>query len=308
MTTLFFNNLTCIDHALVDNNGNIVGGSYHCNVEVTGAITDDESVVVDFSAGKKQMKAIIDHADGKIGLDHKLWIIPGYSACMLKNTSDTHCEVETKNGTRIILPHTDVHVVNTNFDTSIKETVAQDIANILADKMPQYSFAVQLTQTAFTMTDDAILFRYTHGLKDSTSYGCKNIAHGHLSFFEVTRYGNDYRQDCEDCKTGRRLIQQSIESISGSMFIKRENILFEGDKWIEYGYNTQRGYMWVKIDKNRQPHVIIDTETTVEYLAQYFAKNMMSALLLAKVKEFRISEGLQKGVTYRIDSDPYVLF
>ena len=303
-STLFFNNITCIDHAFVDNIGNIVGGSYHPIITVKGKVTEDESVVVDFSSGKKQMKSIIDHDNGEIGLDHKLWIIPGYSACMTKNYSDTHYEIETRNGSRVVLPKTDVHIVSGNFTGSVMQTVATDISSILSQQMTEYEFDVELTQIPFSVTQNPMMFRYSHGLKNSTSYGCKNIAHGHLSFFEITKFGNDYREDCDDCKTGLRLIEETLKGINGSMFIMRENIISEDEQWIEFGYETPRGKMWAKINRNQQANIIVDSETTIEYLAEFIAKRMMNALLLAKVKEFRVSEGLQKGVVYRLDSDP----
>nr|DAS03721.1 MAG TPA: 6-pyruvoyl tetrahydropterin synthase [Caudoviricetes sp.] len=62
--------------------------------------------------------------------------------------------------------------------------------------------------------------------------------------------------------------------------------------------------MWARINRNEQANIIVPTETTIEYLAEFVAHRMMSALLLAKVREFRISEGLQKGVVYRLDTDP----
>lgn len=303
-STLFFNNITCIDHAFVDNIGNIVGGSYHPIITVKGKVTEDESVVVDFSSGKKLMKSIIDHDNGEIGLDHKLWIIPGYSACMTKNYSDTHYEIETRNGSRVVLPKTDVHIVNGNFTGSVMQTVATDISSILSQQMSEYEFDVELTQIPFSVTQNPMMFRYSHGLKNSTSYGCKNIAHGHLSFFEITKFGNDYREDCDDCKTGLRLVEETLKGINGSMFIMRENIISEDEQWIEFGYETPRRKMWAKINRNQQANIIVDSETTIEYLAEFIAKRMMNALLLAKVKEFRVSEGLQKGVVYRLDSDP----
>jgi hypothetical protein len=57
-------------------------------------------------------------------------------------------------------------------------------------------------------------------------------------------------------------------------------------------------------NRNEQANMIVDSETTIEYLAEFIAKRMINALLLAEVKEFRISEGLQKGVVYQLDSDP----
>ena len=308
---LFFNHSTCIDHAFIDNQGLVMGGSYHPVITVAGRVTEDENVVVDFSSGKKRLKAIIDHDDGKIGFDHKLWVIPGYSACSIGNYSDTHFEITTGIGTIIRLPKTDVHVVGVNYNGSIASTVAEDMKIILERELNgEFEIDVTLTQMPFSITENPLMFRYSHGLKSSTSYGCKNIAHGHLSFLEVTKRKPEYRTDCQDCQIGDRLIKEWIAIINESMFIMRENIIDDNGTEITVRYDTPRGEMYMKINRNHQPHVITETETTIEHLAAFIEKRLMNAFILAKVEEFRVSEGLQKGVVYRVSDidDSAVIF
>lgn len=303
-TRLFFAYPTCVDHAYIDNQGLIIGGSYHPIIEVIGEVDEHESVVIDFSSGKKRMKQIIDEADGRIGFDHKLWIIPGLSACQIQNLSDTHYRIETACGNEIILPKTDVHIVQRNFDRTVQITMAAEMADVLKREMPEFDFEVKLTEVPFTTsTDDeplTALFRYAHGLKDSTSYGCKNIAHGHLSFFEITERRNDYREECEDCQLGNKLIKDGMRNLNNIVFINKANIISEDDNLIHIGYDTPRGRMDMTVNKNVQPYAVLDTESTIEYLAEFIFKRFANAMLLAKVKAFRVSEGLQKGVTFRV--------
>lgn len=300
---LFLNYPTCIDHAIIDNTGKILGGSYHPIITVEGKVTSDENVVVDFSSCKGTLKKIIDNPDGSIGFDHKLWIIPGYSACMTKNYDDTHYEIETHIGTIIRLPKTDVHVCQANFNGSLSQTISTDMERVLTEQTHgEFEISVKLTESLFAMTTNPYLFRYAHGLKDSTSYGCKNIAHGHLSYLEITERHPEYRQDCQDCQMGENLIENGMRALNGVVFINRANVVDESNERITIQYATPRGDMYMSIDRNNQPNVILETETTAEFLAEFVCKRLLNAFMLAKVKEFRISEGLQKGVVYLVPS------
>jgi uncharacterized FlaG/YvyC family protein len=99
------------------------------------------------------------------------------------------------------------------------------------------------------------------------------------------------------------LLQDGFRALNGTMFIMRDNIVAETENHIEFRYDTPRGEMYAKINKHEQSNVILDTETTIEYLAEFVKTRFMNALLLAKVDEFRISEGLQKGVVVNVLDD-----
>jgi 6-pyruvoyl-tetrahydropterin synthase len=76
-STLFLNKITVIDHALINREGLVQGGSYNLSVKVSGEVKGEEQVVVDFSKLKSSIKNLID--DTEKGYDHKLWFIRGYS-------------------------------------------------------------------------------------------------------------------------------------------------------------------------------------------------------------------------------------
>ena len=81
-STMFLNDLTVVDHAYIDDNGCIVGGSFNPCFEVSGTPDAVEKVVVDFSTIKHDLKEMIDRHNfvfSKNGFDHKVWIIEGYS-------------------------------------------------------------------------------------------------------------------------------------------------------------------------------------------------------------------------------------
>ena len=302
-STLFFNNFTCIDHAIINNSGWIVGGSYHPIVELTGKVTQDESVVVDFSAGKKQLKELIDAKDA-LGFDHKLIVVENYSDATVNHLQGNIINITTPM-LNITLPASDVRFVHNKDNLTATKAIEAEMQAYLTEKLDnKFDVKVKLTHEAFVVTNNSIFFRYVHGLKDSTSYGCKNIAHGHLSFFEITEFGPEYSEDCEDCQLGMRNIVAYFTELmerDSVMFINSANITYRDENQIIFGYKTPRGVMQMTVYTDaRNKIVVLDTETTVEYLAEYLKCELATYLALAKVKQFRISEGLQKGAVINL--------
>ena len=105
---LFLSDLTVVDHAYIDDSGNVVGGSFNPTFYVAGNVDPVEQVVVDFSTIKKDIKNIIDSR--LIGFDHKLWVIDGYSNVntlswnsLSHDTDATQVEIETPT-TKLSIP------------------------------------------------------------------------------------------------------------------------------------------------------------------------------------------------------------
>ena len=46
--SLFFRNVSVVDHGYIDELGRVIGGSYFPNVTVSGKVTEDENVVIDY--------------------------------------------------------------------------------------------------------------------------------------------------------------------------------------------------------------------------------------------------------------------
>lgn len=325
-TTLFFENITCVDHAFISRNGDIVGGSYHLSVLLTGDVTKDEHVVVDFSKGKRIIKELIDNADPNIGFDHKLWVIRNHSKVNSMSevntrsidsylaqevqayTENRRINIETPK-VKVELPEIDVRFMRPETDHYSVIAIAElEMKLMLERELPRYfdnaniKVNVKLNTTPFK-TGEGYMFRYVHGLKDSTSFGCKNIAHGHLSFFEYAEVLPDYRADCEDCQFGRSKIEEYFERLNNTILINSENAVV-GDNMVDITYPTPRGDMTMLIDKHcHDPakYAIFDSETTIEYIAERAYRELYPWLVMSKTKAFKISEGLQKGVYIEVD-------
>jgi len=287
-STMFLNNVTSVDHAYIGTDGWVHGNSYSPVFEVGGKVDPHENVVVDFSTVKKDIKKCID--DSSDGLDHKLWFIPGYS----------NGSIEFQNGRVLIeTPHfkyygakDSVNVIPyTVFDESL--ITGSHVHKYLLKKYPDINIELKCkTDMAPTIPFKDVMeqrFHYTHGLKNSTSWGCQNMMHGHASFLVTDKPEKyDYKLDL--------LLTMIASAIDNKMFVWDEN-WFPKTKTINYE-SSDRGEFFlqfkdeVKVD---QKIIVLSTETTVEHLADYVAQAWGSHLTDLGVKKVYVSEGQNKG-------------
>jgi hypothetical protein len=140
-------------------------------------------------------------------------------------------------------------------------------------------------------------FTYVHGLKNSTSWGCQNIAHGHKSWLLfVDGYGQVVYPPHE-------FVLKIEDYLDSRMFIWSDNIVSDDDNGLTIGYETPRGNFYLVIDKISVKTHIIDTETTVEHLAEwfvsYFEEDVKEMMKLGATSVY-FSEGLVKGARIRL--------
>lgn len=304
-STMFLNDLTVVDHAYIDDKGRIVGGSFNPCFEVSGKPDPVENVVVDFSTIKKDIKDIIDRHSFNInenGFDHKVWVIEGYSYV----TTMMMRGVTAENTVSIVTPHLSMTLpgdavkiipeiegmtpaYTLKYIGAAFASAVQHRLNIL---YPKIDIKVSCTNTEHIHTPSpnvkrsAHQFRYVHGLKDSTSYGCKNIAHGHGSFISS-----------DDDPSG--LLELIAKELDNTIFVRKENIKqlrhdSTGFK-LCIGYDTPRGAFDMTIDADAHKVVVLNTETTVEFLAAYVKERFGSLMRVSGMESFCVSEGLSKG-------------
>lgn len=313
-STMFLNDITVIDHAYIDNKGCVVGGSFHPCFEVSGNPDSVEKVVVDFSAIKRTIKQLIDRHENNVetnGFDHKVWVIEGYSSF---NEVNVNMNMQALMGldTTIRTPAvvldlpTDAVKLITPVSGRIPEytpeyigaALEQYLQPLLEKAYPNTNIYIKChnTETIHVPTDElrmhAKTFRYVHGLKDSSSYGCNNIAHGHGSFITAD-------------KNPDNILQTIAAELDNTVFVRGDNIsstaitlssnepVVSGELTIRY--KTSRGFFLMTIDANAHKIVVLNTETTVEYLAQYVKTKFGDAMRAAGITTFYISEGLSKG-------------
>lgn len=294
-SSLFLSELSIVDHAYINNEGMVVGGSFNPSFLVTGEIDPVEQVVVDFSTIKKDIKAAIDHKE--IGFDHKLWFIDGYSAGEIV-ISNNIVNITTPY-TTLVLPLNAVKYVQNNqvrdYNTlTVGLAFAELVQEELTNKYPNINITVECINTEnahFSISPaqfPAEFFTYSHGLKDSTSWGCQNIAHGHLSFLQLETATSATESSQALCAT-------IAQDISSALFVNPTNIKTDDDTTLVLEYETPRGLFHAAYAKSVYNIHILETETTVEHLVAWVASTYKVQLAANGVKRVWMSEGLSKG-------------
>ena len=292
-STIFLNDITVIDHAFIDDDGRVIGGSFNASFLVSGEVSDDEKVVVDFSTIKRDIKLSIDRHSFDLnnnGFDHKLWIIDGYSNIKnileYKQNKDDYIQIET-DCMILNMPLNSIKRFNSNkYDSSELGAVLSKFITAQLNKQPCYQLInldikCYLNTTAnhpISDTSNIAYFRYVHGLRYSTSYGCRNLSHGHLSYI-IT--------DDKD------LSSKIAYDLNGVIFINSNNIVEKSNTYIkiEYMLNFNEDERTFSATYNLQNNkiIILNTETTIEFLVKYIKETyQINAPIF-------VSEGLSKG-------------
>lgn len=273
--SLFFRNVSVVDHGYVDDMGRIIGGSYFPNVTIKGKVTSDENVVIDFSKGKSLIKQAFDDI-----MDHKVWIIEDYSQAVTKE--------DTKNPNNYII--STPAVVSSLPKWRVFQMKKTDtFSSLIQDYLKQHGLdvivEVEMTENTFS-TQNNNTFRYTHGLKNSSSLGCKNPNHGHLSFIELIG-PNEYQK--------LKVKNQIINDLNEVIFIYDDNIVYEDDDIITISYSVNDEYFENVYWKDCNKIIISNEETTAENLINLIYEMYKDELQEAEITQIYLSEGLQKG-------------
>lgn len=307
-STMFLNNLTVIDHAYINAAGKVIGGSFNPSFLVSGETDEVEKVVVDFSTVKKDLKKLIDH--DVTGIDHKLWLL---------EDSLTNSVVYGEHDVEITTPCTYLRVPKsavanlTKYTYGLKQ-IGRALENYLTVEMSLLYPSIQIecfnSINAHTLNNRVprSMFSYVHGLKDSTSWGCQNNSHGHLSFIQLfvdraqlqdySGRDEDYvRAACPVNPTAVRSLQERIASdLNETVFIRRENLALSEANHVTVAYESRdRGTFSARYDTRHVKTQVLETETTIEFLAEWVKNRYVTELRNAGVMAFAISEGLTKG-------------
>lgn len=309
-TSIYLSEITQIDHSFIDENGFVIGDSYNLSISVSGNITENERVICDFSQIKKLAKQAIDNEEN--GFDHKLWVLP-YSKCEV-----IHNEVITVIKTpkvELTIPNSAVHVFK-KYNSNKEANIIKNIESYLNEYFKnEYTFRCFLDRQVLTQFGQYYPFRYTHGLKNSSSRGCQNIAHGHYSFItigvETTSKHPDFTRflldDMFDNYSAEEInyhaaLTAVIDFFNNVIFINPDNIKETNSKYILLNYITSRGEFIMKIfnGRNKQNVFITPEETTCELLIDVIIDKLKSQFQLLNIKPKKglalfLSEGLRKG-------------
>lgn len=277
MTRLFVDQLTVIDFSYLDHNRGLLGESWLVNCELSGEL-NDEGMLFDFGHVKKTIKQFIDNF-----ADHKLLIATQTPNLTITTEQQDRTSIEWKNGPRFLntsAPSDAFLFIDAQCIT--EETLARlmetELMNILPDNVTGVSLDL------YPEAINAAFYHYSHGLKKHDG-NCQRIAHGHRSPIEIYIDG----------KRDQILEKQWAITFNDIYIGTREDIVDTPDQTpdtIRFKYQAPQGEF--ELSMNRDQVYLIDTDSTVEWIANHIAKTIhqQHPNSTVKVKAF---EGYRKG-------------
>ncbi len=270
---LFVDNLTNVDFSYLDSQRGLVGETWLASISLEGAL-DEQGMVCDFGIVKKTVRHWLDTY-----LDHCLAVPTDAKALQLKQSGDSialdwhyddkHLACRSPSqaismiDTDIISPH------------SVARWCIQQLKALLPDTIDRISLEFTPESIAHHF------YHYSHGLKKHQG-NCQRIAHGHRSTIEIVKdEQRDHALEADWC-------QRWADIYIGT----RDDLVNTDQQQYHFAYESQQGYFELSID--RADSYLIDTDSTVEFIAQHIANTLKKTQPKHrfKVKAF---EGIGKG-------------
>ncbi len=279
--TLFIEALGTVDFSYLDAKQGLLGESWFLDVELTGDL-NDESMIFDFSAVKKEIKACVDAC-----IDHKLLVPMGHAAFQCEVLADEpgQLRVHGMYGQSRLFEHqspAQAVVLIDASEISPESVIAYLDAHIRAVLPANVTgFRVHFRQEVIT----GAWFQYSHGLKKHAG-NCQRIAHGHRSRLQVWVDG-----ECDES-----LALAWCQRWQGIYLITREDIVAEIDQadraYYVCAYQSGQGAFHLQVEQARCE--VMDVDSTIECIAQFIAEQIAQAHPDRSIK-VRVYEGIHKG-------------
>ncbi len=267
---LFVRDLTVIDSSYLCERRGMVGESWLVDIEMSGEL-NEMSMLLDFGRVKKLIKSIIDEE-----VDHKLLVpteCPLVHVHALDNDESTvdllrpgraiHLRCPTQGFAFIPTPQVD------------KESVTRYLLGVLAKRLPGNIKDLSLTLRSERI--EGAFYHYSHGLKKHDG-NCQRIAHGHRSPVEILVDGErdeelefNWAERWADIYLGTEEDRVALGELALSE--RAEASLKEGDAhYIGFKYVAPQGLFQLAMPAVEVE--MIDTDTTIELLAHYIAREV----------------------------------
>lgn len=281
---LFVRDLTVIDASYLDAVRGFVGESYQVDIVLQGEL-NEQSMILDFSQVKKQIKAIIDAE-----LDHKLLVPHASQFCSVilepqrtqvnfKLTDNSVIQLKCPNEAYCFLESESINL----------ELLETYLEQVILLRLPENITGLQVKLHSEKI--ETPYYHYTHGLKKHNG-NCQRIAHGHRSKIDIfiddvynKELVADWANRWKDIYLASR---EDIIEKSDLSFIVTKN---EFDKLCT-AYHAPQGYFELLMPASRAE--ILPDDTTVEELARFICEQIKERLSDKKVTVYAY-EGIGKG-------------
>ncbi|WP_339723396.1 6-carboxytetrahydropterin synthase [uncultured Paraglaciecola sp.] len=284
---LFVNDLTVMDFSYLCPERGMVGESWIVDVILSGDL-NEESMVLDFGKVKKQLKQLIDEY-----IDHKL-LVPvehSYSSVEHDEKSDTvKVDFIRPNGKSIHLNCPAEAYAFVYSQNVTMASVSDYLKDVIATHLPENVAGIELNLRAEVINTP--FYHYTHGLKKHDG-NCQRIAHGHRS--KVVVFENQLESITWQEYWAKRWCDiyigstEDIVDVSKTVFCLPKG---DAEQHHIFAYESSQGRFELAIPKAESE--IMDTDTTVECLAQFMADEHKR---LKSDSDFKVLayEGVGKG-------------
>ncbi|MGF1727498.1 6-carboxytetrahydropterin synthase [Photobacterium nomapromontoriensis] len=285
---LFVRDLTVIDASYLCAQRGMVGESWILDVVMSGEL-NEMSMLLDFSRVKKQIKQIVDEY-----VDHRL-IVPSQNAaiCIAPSHKADYSTVDLLRGDSSIHLHCPDQAYCFIDDSIVSiDSVTRHLHHVLEGKLPKNVQGLELTLRHETI--DGAFYHYSHGLKKHDG-NCQRIAHGHRSPVELFVDGQrDAVLEAQWAARWQDIYLGSQEDVCQvNQLALSDNAAISDQSHYGFRYLAPQGEFELAIARNATE--MLETDTTVELLAQYIAEQLSSDVAAASTLEVVAYEGVGKG-------------
>ncbi|WP_028864796.1 6-carboxytetrahydropterin synthase [Psychromonas aquimarina] len=281
---LFVRDLTVIDSTYLDSARGFVGESYQVDVTLQGKL-NDQSMILDFSLVKKQIKAIIDAE-----VDHKL---------LVPHASENCSVILESQRTQVNFTLDDNSVIQLKCPTEAyclleSEKISIELLETYLEQVVLLQLPENILDLEIKLRNEKIstpYYHYTHGLKKHNG-NCQRIAHGHRSKLDIfinDEYNEDLVKDWANRWKDIYLVsEEDIVEKSDLSFIVIKNDI---DKLCT-AYHAPQGYFELLMPAHRAE--VLPKDTTVEQLAEFICEQIKKRVGPETVTVYAY-EGIGKG-------------
>ena len=271
---LFVNNLTNVDFSYLHPTRGLMGESWLVQLELDGSL-NDQGMVCDFGVVKKLVREWMDTT-----IDHAL-VVPTEMERLYVSADAGETEVKWQypDGDELVCRSPSRAIALVEIDEVTPESLAAWCIEKLMALFPQEVRGMRLSFVPESI--DGAFYHYSHGLQQHNG-NCQRIAHGHRSRVEI--FVNDVRDD---------KLEADLATRWKDIYIGTKAHRQEGPEGVNvYAYDAPQGEFYLSLPSDRCYD--IDTETTVEQIAQHLAERTKQIRPLDEVR-VRAYEGIGKG-------------
>ncbi|WP_432697485.1 6-carboxytetrahydropterin synthase [Marinobacterium sp. YM272] len=270
---LFVENLTHVDFSYLDAQRGLLGESWAANLILDGSL-DNQGMICDFGVVKKRVKQWLD-----AHLDHCLVVAREMAGLESEQTQERTAITWTyPEGGQLHCSSPAGAITLVPGETITPEALALWCREQLLALFPEQVKGVQLEFVPEVI--EGAYYHYSHGLQQHEG-NCQRIAHGHRSRIQVLRNGaRDSALEARWAETFR------------DIYIGTRAHLKAGGDTHHYVYDAPQGHFELSLPA--RCCYDIDTESTVEQIAQHLAGQIKAAYPQDAI-EVRAFEGIGKG-------------